>query len=402
MTEQLWTSVDQYYTEALVKPDDALDAALRDSDAAGLPPINVTPNEGKLLHLMARICGARSILEIGTLGGYSTIWLARALPDGGHLVTLEAEPRYAEVARANIARAGLADRVEVRVGRALDTLPQLEADGLGQFDLVFIDADKPSNPDYVEWAMKITRPGSVIIVDNVVRGGAVADPGSEDSAVIGVRRMNELIAADQRLTATAIQTVGSKGLRRHARRARRLTRRPRGRGHRCVQQVEERLNGQRCWRTSVGEGDDPPAVMRDALDVHLSVSVRQQCEAGQCRDTHPGGDKRLGGHVVVGLEGDVRNEPVALAHDEQVSTASLATGNPSLVGEPGELTRCMPPAAPTARTTGPVRQRTVSVTAAWSDEVDRLVEQRGGGHIGGGRPGIVVLEHQRHVHVAVP
>lgn len=211
MTELLWTSVDQYYSDALVKPDEILDAALRDSDAAGLPPINVTPNQGKFLHLMARICGARAILEIGTLGGYSTIWLARALPDGGRLVTLEAEPRHADVARANIARAGLADRVDVRVGRALDTLPQLEADGVGPFDLVFIDADKPSNPDYVEWALKITRPGSVIIVDNVVRDGAVADSASEDSAVLGVRRMNELIAADQRLTATAIQTVGSKG-----------------------------------------------------------------------------------------------------------------------------------------------------------------------------------------------
>ncbi|HEX6328328.1 MAG TPA: O-methyltransferase [Jiangellaceae bacterium] len=211
MTQQLWTSVDQYYSDVLVKQDEALDAALRDSDAAGLPPINVTPNQGKLLHLMARICGARSILEIGTLAGYSAIWLARALPDGGRLVTLEAEPRYAEVATANIARAGLADRVEVRVGRALDTLPALEADGYGPFDLVFIDADKPSNPEYVEWALKITRSGSVIIVDNVVRGGEVADSGSEDSAVLGVRRMNELIAADQRLTATAIQTVGSKG-----------------------------------------------------------------------------------------------------------------------------------------------------------------------------------------------
>ncbi|HEX6335732.1 MAG TPA: O-methyltransferase [Jiangellaceae bacterium] len=211
MTQQLWTAVDKYYADAVVKPDEALDAALRDSDAAGLPPINVTPNQGKLLYLMARMCGARSILEIGTLGGYSTIWLARALPDGGRLVTLEAEPRHAEVARANVARAGLADRVAIRVGRALDTLPRLEADGIGSFDFVFIDADKPSNPGYVEWALKITRPGSVIIVDNVVRGGAVADAGSDDGAVLGVRRMNELIAADQRLTATAIQTVGSKG-----------------------------------------------------------------------------------------------------------------------------------------------------------------------------------------------
>jgi predicted O-methyltransferase YrrM len=211
MTQQLWTSVDQYLVDALVKPDEALDAALRDSDAAGLPPINVTPNQGKLLHLLAGMCRARSILEIGTLAGYSTIWLARALPDGGRLVTLEAEPRHAEVATANIARAGLADRVEVRVGRALDTLPELEAAGLGPFDLVFIDADKPSNPDYVEWALKLTRPGSVIIVDNVVRGGAVADADSDDDAVQAVRRMNEGIAANPRLTATAIQTVGSKG-----------------------------------------------------------------------------------------------------------------------------------------------------------------------------------------------
>ncbi|HEX6232801.1 MAG TPA: O-methyltransferase [Jiangellaceae bacterium] len=211
MTQQLWTSVDQYLVDALVKPDEALDAALRDSDAAGLPPINVTPNQGKLLHVMARMCGARSILEIGTLAGYSTIWLARALPDGGRLVTLEAEPLHAEVATANIARAGLADRVEVRVGRALDTLPELEAAGLGPFDLVFIDADKPSNPDYLEWALKLTRPGSVIIVDNVVRGGAVADADSDDDGVRAVRRMNEGIAANPRLTATAIQTVGSKG-----------------------------------------------------------------------------------------------------------------------------------------------------------------------------------------------
>jgi predicted O-methyltransferase YrrM len=155
--------------------------------------------------------GARAILEIGTLGGYSTIWLARALPDDGRLVTLEAESRHADVAKANIARAGLADRVEVRVGRALDTLPQLAAGGPGPFDLVFIDADKPSNPDYVAWAIELTRPGSVIIVDNVVRAGAVADADNQDPAVAGVRRMNELIEADPRVNATAIQTVGSKG-----------------------------------------------------------------------------------------------------------------------------------------------------------------------------------------------
>jgi predicted O-methyltransferase YrrM len=211
VTQQLWTSVDNYLSDRLVGSDDALDSALRDSDAAGLPQINVTPTQGKLLHLIARMSRSRAILEIGTLGGYSTIWLARALPDGGRLVTLEAEPRHADVATANIARAGLADRVEVRVGRALDTLPQLAADGLGPFDLVFIDADKPSNPDYVTWAIELTRPGSVIIVDNVVREGAVADADSQDPAVAGVRRMNELIEADPRVVATAIQTVGSKG-----------------------------------------------------------------------------------------------------------------------------------------------------------------------------------------------
>ncbi len=211
MKQELWTSVDEYFTAALVMPDEALNAALRDSDAAGLPPINVAPNQGKLLHLMARMSRARSILEIGTLAGYSTIWLARALPDDGRLVTLEADPRHAEVATANITRVGLADRVEVREGRALDTLPGVQADGLAPFDLVFIDADKPSNPFYVEWALKLTRPGSVIIVDNVVRGGAVIESDSEDDSVRGVQQMNELIAAEPRLTATAIQTVGSKG-----------------------------------------------------------------------------------------------------------------------------------------------------------------------------------------------
>ncbi len=211
MNQELWTSVDEYFTAALVMPDEALNAALRDSDAAGLPPINVAPNQGKLLHLMARMSRARSILEIGTLAGYSTIWLARALPDDGRLVTLEADPRHAEVATANITRVGLADRVEVREGRALHTLPGVQADGLAPFDLVFIDADKPSNPFYVEWALKLTRPGSVIIVDNVVRGGAVIESDSEDDSVRGVQQMNELIAAEPRLTATAIQTVGSKG-----------------------------------------------------------------------------------------------------------------------------------------------------------------------------------------------
>jgi predicted O-methyltransferase YrrM len=211
MTPERWTAVDQYITDLLVHSDPALDAALADSAAAGLPAINVTPNLGKLLHILARVQGARTILEVGTLGGYSTIWLARALPPGGRLVTLEVDPKHAAVARGNIARAGLSDVVELRLGRALDTLPELAAAGYGPFDLTFIDADKPSNPDYFAWALKLSRRGSVIVVDNVVRSGAVADAASTDPTVLGVRRLNELLAAEPRVTATAIQTVGSKG-----------------------------------------------------------------------------------------------------------------------------------------------------------------------------------------------
>jgi predicted O-methyltransferase YrrM len=211
MTQEQWTAVDRYLTDLLVPPDPALEAALQASAAAGLPPINVSPNQGKLLHLLARLQGARTILEIGTLGGYSTIWLARALPAGGRLITLEAEPRYAGVARANIARAGLTDVVELRLGLALETLPQLAAEGRGPFDLIFIDADKPSIPEYFAWALKLSRRGSLIIVDNVVRKGAVIDAASDDPSVQGVRRFNELLAAERRVSATAIQTVGSKG-----------------------------------------------------------------------------------------------------------------------------------------------------------------------------------------------
>ncbi|KYF77569.1 methyltransferase [Sorangium cellulosum] len=211
MAQEQWSAVDRYITDLLVPPDAALDAALEASAAAGLPPINVAPNQGKLLNLLARIHGARTILEIGTLGGYSTIWLARALPDGGRLITLESEPKHAEVARANLDRAGVADRVELRLGRALDTLPKLAAEGRGPFDLIFIDADKPSNPDYFAWALKLSRRGSVIVVDNVVRRGAVVDPESADPNVQGVRRLYELLAAERRVSATAIQTVGAKG-----------------------------------------------------------------------------------------------------------------------------------------------------------------------------------------------
>ncbi|MEE1739273.1 O-methyltransferase [Streptomyces sp. BE147] len=211
MTQARWTAVDNYFNGLLVGPDEALDAAVEASGAAGLPEIQVAPNQGKLLHMMARLQGARTILEIGTLGGYSTIWLARALPEGGRLVTLEADPAYAEVARANIARAGLADVVEVRVGPALETLPVLAAEGYGPFDVVFIDADKPSNPDYLAWSVELTRPGSLIIADNVVRDGEVVDADSTDPKVQGVRRFTELVAADPTLSATALQTVGDKG-----------------------------------------------------------------------------------------------------------------------------------------------------------------------------------------------
>ncbi|MCC0094748.1 MULTISPECIES: O-methyltransferase [Streptomyces] len=209
MGQQTWTAVDDYFDGLLVEEDEALLAANADAASAGLPAHQVAPNQGKLLHLLARIRGARTVLEIGTLGGYSTIWLARALPPGGRLVTLEADPRCADVAAANIARAGLADVVDIRRGRAVDLLPELT--GLAPFDLVFIDADKPSNPDYLKWALELTRPGSVIIGDNVVRDGAVVDPDSTDPRVQGVRRFTELIAEHPRLTATALQTVGGKG-----------------------------------------------------------------------------------------------------------------------------------------------------------------------------------------------
>jgi predicted O-methyltransferase YrrM len=211
MNQEQWSTVDRFITDLIVPSDPALDAALAESLAAGLPAISVSPNQGKFLHLLARLRGAHSILEVGTLGGYSTIWLARALPEGGRLVTLEAEPKHAEIARANLARAGLTDVVDLRLGRAQETLPQIAAEGLGPFDLVFIDADKVSTADYFNWALKLTRQGSLILVDNVVRKGAVADQSSTDPDVQGVRRFYEVLAAEPRVSATAIQTVGSKG-----------------------------------------------------------------------------------------------------------------------------------------------------------------------------------------------
>ncbi|MER8066785.1 O-methyltransferase [Streptomyces sp. NPDC094034] len=211
MSQEQWNAVDRYFTDQLAPADEALSAALAASDAAGLPAIGVAPNQGKLLQLLARIQGARTVLEIGTLGGYSTIWLARALPEDGRLISLEYDPRHAEVARANLAHAGLDKIAEVRTGPALETLPVLAAEDAGPFDLVFIDADKRNNPHYVEWALKLTRPGSVIIIDNVARNGAVTDADSTDVSVQGTRRAIELMAEHPRLSATAVQTVGSKG-----------------------------------------------------------------------------------------------------------------------------------------------------------------------------------------------
>ena len=211
MTDTRWTPVDDYISGLFVGEDSHLEAAVRDSTAAGLPEIQVSPPQGKLLHILVRLLQARAVLEIGTLGGYSAICMARGLAPGGRLITLEYEPKHAEVARANIARAGLADRVEVRLGRALDLLPQVEADRIGPFDLVFIDADKENNPRYFEWALKLTRPGSLILVDNVVREGAVLDAQSTEASVKGTRQVLSMMASEPRVSATAIQVVGVKG-----------------------------------------------------------------------------------------------------------------------------------------------------------------------------------------------
>ncbi|HEX2293724.1 MAG TPA: O-methyltransferase [Actinomycetota bacterium] len=203
--------VEAYLAQLLAPHDAALTETQASCAAAGLPPIEVSPLEGKLLYLLAKLGGARSILEVGTLGGYSTIWLARALPPGGRVVTIEVDPAHARVARSNIEAAGLDVGVELREGAALDVLPELAEEGRDPFDLVFLDADKPSNPAYLEWALRLTRPGSLIVADNVVRGGAVADPEADEPGVAGSRRFLEIAAADTRLEATAIQTVGSKG-----------------------------------------------------------------------------------------------------------------------------------------------------------------------------------------------
>ncbi|MBU9463950.1 O-methyltransferase [Burkholderia multivorans] len=211
MDQDQWNRVDAYFSATLVPSDDVLDAALAASEAAGLPAINVAPNQGKLLQLLATIRGARRILEVGTLGGYSTIWLARALPLGGRLVTLELNPAHAAVATQNIARAGFADVVSVVVGSAKDSLARLIADGEAPFDFIFIDADKDNNRAYLDAALKLSRPGTVIIVNNVVRRGRVADPDNRDPDVVGVREGFARIVAEPKLTTTAVQTVGQKG-----------------------------------------------------------------------------------------------------------------------------------------------------------------------------------------------
>ncbi len=215
MSQERWSAVDDYIEERLIGEDPVLEAALADSARAGLPSIALTPAQAKLLHLLARIHGARTVLELGTLGGYSTIWLARALPDDGRLVTLELNPDYARLAAANVDRAGLAGLIDIKVGPALDSLRALVAEGAGPFDLIFIDADKEGTPEYFQHAVELSRPGTVIVTDNVVRDGQIADSDTADPRALGMRRFHELLAEDRagarRVSATTIQTVGAKG-----------------------------------------------------------------------------------------------------------------------------------------------------------------------------------------------
>src|SRR5882724_7129260 len=206
MAQDQWTAVDSYIADLFIAPDFAQEAALDSSKAAGLPAINVSPAQGKLLYMLARIQSARSILELGTLGGYSTIWLARALPPEGRLISLEIDPKRAEIARAELTNA-----VEIRLGRAEDTLQQFANEGRPPFDLIFIDADKAGYADYLKWSLKLARPGTLIVADNVVRKGEVANPASKNANVQGSRKFNEMLAAEKRVTTTVIQTVGSKG-----------------------------------------------------------------------------------------------------------------------------------------------------------------------------------------------
>jgi len=209
--QDVWTAVDGYFGDLLIARDEKLDTALAANQKAGLPAIDVSRLQGKFLELLVRISGARRILEIGTLGGYSTIWLARGLPEGGRIVTLEFDPHHAEVARANLEHAGVLDRVDLRVGRAIDTLPKLENTADSPFDLIFIDADKESYPEYLDWTLRLSRVGTVIVADNVVRDGRVVEADCDDERVQGVRRFTERLAAEPRLNATVLQNVGTKG-----------------------------------------------------------------------------------------------------------------------------------------------------------------------------------------------
>lgn len=211
MTQEIWTSVDQYFGDLLIREDAALQAAVETSAAAGLRPIQVSPAQGKFLHVLASAIGARNILEIGTLGGYSTIWLARALPEGGRVITLEINPKHAEIASSNFARAGVTGKVELRLGGALDTLPQLAEERRGPFDLIFIDADRPNMLAYFDWSLKLARRGSIIVADNVVRQGGILNASSDDGDIQGVRRFAEMASKEKRVSGAVLQTVGKKG-----------------------------------------------------------------------------------------------------------------------------------------------------------------------------------------------
>jgi caffeoyl-CoA O-methyltransferase len=210
MTHELFGSVDNYINSLLMPHDDALAAVERSLHESGIPQISVSPNQGKFLQVLAKLCGARKILEVGTLGGYSTIWMARALPPGGKLITLELEHRHAEVARSNFERAGLGNVIDIRLGKAIDILPALKASDEGPFDMIFIDADKPPYAEYFQWALKLSRPGTLIVADNVIRGGKVLDAQSDDDTVKGVQRFNKMLAQTPGVTATIIQNVGAK------------------------------------------------------------------------------------------------------------------------------------------------------------------------------------------------
>lgn len=210
MSDNIFSSVDNYIAQLLIKPDEALSKTEASIEAENIPPISVSPNQGKFLHILAKLCNAKKILEVGTLGGYSTIWMARALPADGKLITLEIDPKHAAVAKNNIAIAGLESQVEIKIGKAIDIMPELVANREGPFDMIFIDADKPPYAEYFEWALQLSRPGTLIVTDNVIRNGKVLDPDSTDPMVKGAHRFNKALAASDKVTATIVQTVGSK------------------------------------------------------------------------------------------------------------------------------------------------------------------------------------------------